>query len=321
MKLKFGIIGPGRIAERFAAVVRSSPSAEIVAAASRDPAKARAFAEKWGVAKAHASYIDLVRDPEVDAVYIGLTHNFHFEAAKLCLEAGKAVLCEKPMVTTKAEAEALATIARSHNALLMEATWSRCIPAFLKAREWLRDGKIGAPRLVNASFCFKAAYDPADRLFNPKLAGGALFDAGIYPIEFATGILGENPSGVAGVCTLGETGVDVFDSMSLSFPSGAVASLACGMAAQVPREARVFGDSGFVSVCDLLGPRKCERFDASGALVETFEEDFEDGFIFEVEHFAELFRRGKKESDLVPLADTIACAGVFDELRKSWGLR
>jgi predicted dehydrogenase len=318
MKVRFGIIGAGRIAERFASVARSSERAEVVAVASRDEARAADFASRMGIARRCPSYLDLVRDPEIDAVYVATTHNFHLEQAALCLENGKAVLVEKPLVTARADAEALASLSKSRKLLLMEAMWTRCIPAFRKAREWVREGRIGAPRLVEAAFCFKAPFDPKDRLFNPELAGGALFDAGVYPIEFATGILGENPSRVSGVASIGETGVDYFDSIGLGFPSGAVASLACGLTAQVPRDARVYGDEGSVAVYDFLGARKCERFDRDGKPVEAFESKFEDGFIFEIEHFAELLRKGAIESDLIPQADSVACAGVFDELRKGW---
>ena len=318
MKIRFGSIGAGRIAERFATVLGAAEGARLAAVASRDKSRSEAFARRFGAAKACDSYMDLIRDPEVDAVYIALTHNFHYEYARACLENGKAVLCEKPLVTTKAEAEALAALAKSRKVLLMEAMWTRCIPAFRKAREWVREGRIGAPRLVEAAFCFKAAYDPKDRLFDPKLAGGALFDAGVYPIEFATGVLGENPDSVAGVAHFGETGVDYFAAMSLGFPGGAVASLSCGLTAAVPRDARVYGESGSIAVYDFLGARKCELFDPEGKPVEAFEANFDDGFIFEIEHFADLYRRGETESDLIPLADSVACAGVFDELRKSW---
>jgi predicted dehydrogenase len=318
MKIRFGIIGAGRIAERFATVLGAAEGARLAAVASRDKPRSEAFARRFGAGKACDSYLDLIRDPEVDAVYVALTHNFHYEYARACLENGKPILCEKPLVTTKAEAEALAALAKSKKVLLMEAMWTRCIPAFRKAREWVREGRIGAPSLVEAAFCFKAAYDPKDRLFDPKLAGGALFDAGVYPIEFATGILGENPDSVAGVAHIGETGVDYFTAMSLLFPSGAVASLSCGLTAAVPRDARVYGESGSVAVYDFLGARKCERFDQDGKLVEAFESKFDDGFIFEIEHFADLCRRGETESDLIPLADSVACAGVFDELLKGW---
>jgi predicted dehydrogenase len=271
-----------------------------------------------GVPKVHDSYLDLVRDTGIDAVYIGLTHNFHYEAAQLCLENGKAVLCEKPMATTKREAESLAALAASRNVLLVEAMWTRCLPAFLRAKEWTRAGKVGKIGLVEAAFCFKAPYDPLGRLFNPELAGGALLDAGVYPIEFAMGILGEAPSAIAGVASMGETGVDYFDSMSLLFPSGAIASLSCGLSARASTDARVYGDRGSIVSYNFLGSKRCELFDSDCALVETFEGDFEDGFIFEIEHFADLYRNGKKESDLIPLEDTIACAGIFDEMRKQW---
>jgi predicted dehydrogenase len=318
MKLRFGIVGAGRIAERFAAVAAHSESAEVVSVASREEARAAAFAAKMGIPRHSPSYLDLVRDPKVDAVYVATTHNFHLEQAALCIENGKAALCEKPLVTSKADAEVLAALSRSRKVLLMEAMWTRCIPAFRRAKDWVREGRIGSPRLVEAAFCFRAPFDLKDRLFDPALAGGALFDAGVYPIEFATGILGENPDRVEGVAHIGETGVDYFDSMSLGFPSGAVASLSCGLTAAVPRDARVYGDSGSIRVYDFLGARKCELFDAEGGPVEAFQAEFDDGFIFEIEHFAELFRKGAIESDLIPLADNIACAGIFDELRKGW---
>jgi predicted dehydrogenase len=321
MELRFGIIGLGGIAERFAAVLNTAKGASLAAVASRDKARSEAFARRFGAAKVCGSYLDLIRDPEVDAVYIALTHNFHYEYARACLEAGKALLCEKPLVTTRADAEALAALSRSKKVLLMEAMWTRCIPAFRKAREWVREERIGSVKLVEAAFCFKAPFDPEGRIYNPKLAGGGLYDAGVYPIEFATGILGENPESVAGVAHIGETGVDYYASMSLGFPSGAVASLACGITAAVPREARVFGDGGSIVVHDFLGARNCERFDPEGKSVEAFSQDFDDGFIFEIEHFADLYRRGEIESDLIPLADSIACAGVFDSLMGQWGLR
>jgi predicted dehydrogenase len=115
--------------------------------------------------------------------------------------------------------------------------------------------------------------------------------------------------------------VDYFASMSLGFPSGAVASLACGITARVPSDARIYGEAGSIVVYDFLGSRKCELFGPDGASLETFASDFKDGFIFEIEHFADLYRRGEIESDLIPLRDSIACAGIFDALMGQWGLR
>jgi predicted dehydrogenase len=320
MTVRFGIIGLGIIAARFATVLNTVPGVQLTAVASSDPAKAAAFAEKFGAPKAYDNYLDLIRDSEVDVIYIGLTHNFHYEVTKLCLNLDKPVLCEKPFVTRQKDAVELAELAKARKVLLMEAMWTRCIPTFQKAKQWVHSGRIGAVKLIEASFCFNTPFNPEHRLFNPKLAGGSLFDAGVYPIEFTTGILAENPSSVKGVANLCPTGVDDFAAMVMRFESGALATLSSGLTAITERNARIYGPAGHIVVYNFLGPRKCELYDNEHQLVECFEADFQDGFIYQIEHFAALYRNHKTESDLVPLADTIACAGIFDELLRQWGL-
>ena len=194
MNVRFGIIGLGAIAARFASVLNTVEGVELVSVASRDKEKAEAFANKFGAKKSYNTYDDLVKDNEVDVVYVALTHNFHFDAIKLCLNNKKAVMCEKPLAINKKDADELVALSKKLNVLLMEAMWTRFIPAFKKAKEWVKSGRIGDVKLVNASFCFNVPFDPENRLYNPKLAGGSLFDAGVYPIEFTTGILGENPT-------------------------------------------------------------------------------------------------------------------------------
>jgi len=201
----------------------------------------------------------------------------------------------------------------------MEAMWSRFTPAFIKAREWVRDNRIGQVRLINASFCFNFPFDPKHRLYNPALAGGSLYDAGVYPIEFSTGILGENPEKVTGVASICDTGVDDYAAFSMNFKSGALASLSCGLTAATSQDAYVYGTDGHIIVHSFLGSRKCDLLDNGNNLVESFETAFDDGFIFEIMHFAELYRNNKTESEIMPLKDTIACAGVFDELMRQWG--
>jgi len=147
---------------------------------------------------------------------------------------------------------------------------------------------------------------------------GGTLDAGVYPIEFATGILGENPIDVKGFASLCETGVDDFAVMNMKFKSGALANLSCGLSAATIRDARIYGTNGYIVVYDFLATKKCELFDQNKAIVECFEDNFEDGFIYQIEHFADLYRNNKIESDLIPHQDTIACAGVFDELMKQW---
>ncbi len=320
MNVRFGIIGPGDIANRFAEVLNSVDGVELTAVASSNEQRAAEFAQRHGAPKVYEGYLKLVEDDMVDVVYIGLTHNFHFDAVKLCLEHGKAVLCEKPLVTNQRDAETLAALSRSKKVLLMEAMWTRCLPTFIEAKRWLMEGRIGKVKLVDASFCFNVPFDPEHRLYNPDLAGGSLFDAGVYPIEFTMGILGETPTMVKGVATKAPTGVDDYVAMSMAFASDTLASLSCGLTANTNPDAKIYGSEGYIVIYDFIRSNKCELYDNQDNLVETFAVDFEDGFSFEMEHFADLYRKGAIESDLVPLRDNIACAKIFDDLRQDWGM-
>ena len=321
MNVRYGIIGLGSISNRFASVLKTVKGVELTAVASREQARSDAFAQKYGAKKAYASYQELIDDPEVDIIYDGLTHNFHYEMTKLCLEHHKAVLCEKPLVTNHKDAADLVALARANHTLLMEAMWTRCMPAFQKAREWVKDGKIGEVKLVTAHFNIQVEYNPEGRLFNPKLAGGALFDVGVYPVEFTTGILAEYPVAVSGQAQLTPTGVDGAASISMRFASGALASLSCGFAVQTPRTAVIFGTKGHIVLDECVGPQQAELFDTRNRRLARFRKPVPDGFVHQIEHCTELFRSGKLESDLIPLADTLACAGIFDDLLAQWGIK
>lgn len=314
MSTRFGIIGLGAIANRFATVLGTVPEATLVAVASRDMARSLAFAEKYQATKAYDNYDTLIQDPEVDIIYVALTHNFHVDLVAKCLANKKAVICEKPLVTTAQDAQMLVGLAHENNTLLMEAMWTRCIPAFQKAKEWVSSGAIGDLKLIDASFCFNIPFMPEHRLFNPELAGGSLYDAGIYPIAFTIGIAGENPTAVKGLSTTCPTGVDDFVAMSLGFENGALATLSCGFSANTCRDAYIYGNQGHIVVYDYLGSPKCERFDTQNNLLETFEERFEDGFIYQIQHMISLFKDNQIESPLVPHNDSIWCAEVFDRL-------
>lgn len=312
MQVKFGIMGLGNIAHRFARVLKQVEGVELVGVASSDKARAGGFAKEYGVERYYGSYADLAADPQVDVVYIAQTHDRHYELIKLCIEHKKGIICEKPMVLTEQQAIEVTKLAKDHQVLLMEAIWSRFIPSFRKAREWIASGVIGKVKLVQASFCFNFPYDPTHRLYNVNTAGGSLYDAGIYPIEFTTGILGENPVDVKAVATFAENGVDDYVAMSMKFESGALASLSCGLSATTSMNAYVYGENGFIVVYDFLGSHKIEHYNKDKKLCEVFEVEFEDGFCYEVEHFAELFRSGKLESEIIPHRDNIATSRIFD---------
>lgn len=312
MTVRFGIMGLGGIAHRFAKALKMAQGTALVAAASSDEARATQFAAEYGVAKAYGSYEALAKDPAVDVVYIAQTHDRHYELIQLCIAHKKGVLCEKPMVLTEQQARTITALAKENNVLLMEAMWSRFIPAFQKAREWVSGGKIGAVRLLQASFCFNAPYDPNHRLYNAATAGGSLYDTGVYSIEFATGILGENPIEVKAVGTRCENGVDDFVAMSMKFKSGALASLSCGFRSTTGRDGYIYGEEGSVVLHNFHVCKKVELYDKNQQLLETFECEFEDGFLYEIQHFAELYRTGKIESDIIPHRDNIATTQIFE---------
>jgi predicted dehydrogenase len=318
--IRFGIIGLGDISNRFAKVLKTASGVELVAVAARDQSRSNAFAKKYGAKHAYASYQAVIDDPEVDIIYDGLTHNFHYEWTRHCLESHKAVLCEKPFVTSQKDAEELVALAREKKTFLMEAMWTRCMPAFQQARTWVKEGRIGEVKLITSHFNFKAENDPNNRWFNPALAGGSLFDVGIYPIDLATGILNETPVEVNGTAVISETGIDAASAIALRFGSGAVASLSCGFLADTSRNATIYGTEGRIELDKCTGPVHADLFDSRGKRQERFFKPVADGFIYQIEHSAQCLRDGRLESDMIPLADTIATAGIFDQLRRQWGL-
>ena len=319
-KVKFGLIGLGKISSRFAKVLNSVEGVEIAAVASRDLTRSQKFAQEYHAQKALPGYEDVIHDPDVDVVYIGLTHNFHYEMTRKCLEAHKPVLCEKPLVTTQKEAEELAALAQKNQTLLMEAMWTRCMPAYQKVQKWVKAGKIGQVKLITANFCFRTEYDPNQRHFSKETAGGSLYDVGIYPMDFAIGIMGEYPTSVTGSALIAPTGVDESAAFSMKFPSGALASLTCGFNVKAMEEAVIYGTKGCLVINNCFRPLTCKRYDEERNLKEEFAEPSSDGFEFEIRHCADLVRKGKLESDLIPLKDTIASAKIFDELNRQWGI-
>ena len=320
MTVKFGIAGLGSISNRFATALNTIEGVELAAVAARDQARSNTFAHQFNAKRAYQNYADLMTDDDVDIIYIGLTHNFHFEVTKACLEHHKAVLCEKPLVLTRKDAEVLVALADKNHTLLMEALWTRCLPAFQKAREWVMRERIGQVNLITAGFSYKTDYNPESRLFDPKLAGGSLFDVGVYPINFATGILGEYPETVGGLAKIAPSGVDESAAFSLRFSSGVLASLTCGFTVNAMGPSLIYGTQGHIVLENCFGPRTSELYDEDNNLLDRLEDSELEGFVYQIRHCVDLFRREQVQSDLISWQDTIACAGIFDDLRGQWGL-
>lgn len=321
MNTRFGIIGLGKISSRFAKVLNTIDDVDLAAVASSDLERTKTFARQFKARKAFATYDEVINDPDVDVVYIGLTHNFHYEFTKKCLEAHKPVLCEKPLVITQKQALELVNLAKKNNTFLMEAMWTRCMPAYLKAQEWIKYGKIGQVKLITANFSYHVPYDPYNRIYSKETQGGSLYDVGIYPIDFAIGITGEPPLSVTGSVQLAPNGVDEAAAFSMKFAGGALANLACGFNVTAMEEAFIYGTEGRIVLENCFGPQTCILCDENGKEIEKFKKPVPDGFEHQIRHCADLLRAGKIESNLIPWEDTIASAAIFDALDRQWGIK
>ena len=320
-RLRWGILSAARIANKFCEGVRSLPDADLAAVGARDGQRAREFAQKWQIPKAYGSYEELVNDPEVDAIYVATTHNFHREHTLLALNAGKPVLCEKPFAINAAESADMVSAARRNRLFLMEAMWTRFFPIMAKVRELVRDGAIGEPRMVQADFGFRGDYDPNSRLFDPKLGGGALLDVGIYVVSFASMVLGE-PDRVEGLATLAPNGVDEQAAITLGYPSGALASLTTAVRTSTQHEATILGTEGRIRIHpEFWKPERMTLYRNGRDPEDIHLPSTGSGFNYEAAEVARCLRERKLESDVMPLDETLAIMRTLDKLRDRWGIR
>ncbi|MGG6310881.1 Gfo/Idh/MocA family protein [Paenibacillus macerans] len=319
--IKWGILASGGIAEQFAADLAYASNGEAYAIGSRSLDKAKAFADKFHVPQAYGSYEELVTDPDVDVVYVATPHPYHKENVMTALRAGKAVLCEKPFTVNGAELEEMVAYAREHKLFLMEAMWTRFLPPIRKVREWLAEGRIGEVRLVKADFGFRIGWDPAGRLLNPELGGGALLDAGIYPISFASMVLGPHPLSIQSTAHIGETGVDEHFSVLLTYENGVTASLNAAVRLAIGNDAYIHGTKGKIYIPGFLNAKSATLY-IDGEAAETFTDDrAAKGYAFEAEAVGHALRAGLTESADIPLDESLAVMRLLDQIRGQWGLR
>ncbi len=267
--LRWGILGPGGIAESFAADLAHVPGAQLVAVGSRDRDRAVAFAARRGIPYAHGSYEALVADPVVDIVYVATPHNRHAEDALLCLAAGKHVLVEKPFTISGDEAQRVSEAARVSGCFVMEAMWTRFFPLFEMARELIVSGRIGSVIELRADFGNVVPYDPTHRLWNPDLAGGALLDLGVYPMTWAVGLLGW-PQALDADAAFARNGVDEATGMRLLHEGGAVSLLHVSQRRRTPNRVVVEGTDGRLTIAaPLYAPRRVTVSHHGGAAQAT----------------------------------------------------
>jgi len=318
--MKIGVIGCGEIAKHFASAANQVEGVTLGSVAARDFSRAQVFAEEFHATDAYGSYDEMLEKGDFDVIYIALINKFHYDLTKKCLLKKIPVLCEKPMSLLKNQAEELFVLAKENNTLLMEALWTKMQPAFLKAKAWIEESRIGNVKLIETSFCTKMPFDVENRYYNKELAGGALYDLGVYNIHFTCGLLGKYPEDVKGYAVIGSTGVDEWDVVSMRFPQGAMANFSCGFQAETNRVAKVYGDAGYIEVENCYGPRQCTLYSQNHEVIEQFTSEDKNGFIYQIEHFKDLFENHKLESHYVTASDTIMCAEIFDQLNEQWGI-
>lgn len=319
--IRWGILGTGRIADLFATGVAELPDAELAAVGSRVAESAARFGEKFGIPRRHASYAALAEDPAVEIVYVATPHAVHHAAVRLCLEAGKAVLCEKPFTINAAEAADLIELARARRLFLMEAMWTRFLPLMGRFRELVAAGAIGEPRLLAADFGFRHPGGPEHRLFDPNLGGGALLDVGVYLVSLASMLFGR-PEQAVGLAHVGPTGVDEQAAVVLKYPGGRLAQLTAAIRTSSPQEVTLMGTDGRLRIHPLWWKPTRMTLTRPDGSEEAFEIPFAgNGYGYEAAEAMRCLRVGALESPVMPLDETLAVMRTLDEVRAGWGLR
>lgn len=320
-KIRWGILSTGSIAQKMADTLNHCVDAELVAVGSRNKDTAKEFADQNNIPKRHASYEALVADPDVDVIYVATPHTFHHANTLLALEHGKHVLCEKAFSINGDQAQEMADVARSKNLFLMEAMWMRFIPAIVQAREWLKSGEIGTPRLINVNFCAKLPDDPNGRIYNKALGGGTLLDMGIYPVSFAVMAFGL-PDEVHSYANIGRTGVDEMESIMFRYKDGRIATLNTSVAFKAPRTALIAGTDGYITLPDSWHHARSVTLAKQDEPAQTLNMPLaHNGFEYQVEEVHACLRAGKTESSVMPLDESVAIMRLTDSLRESWGLQ
>jgi len=318
--INFGILGPGKIANRFATAFEHATGGKVSAVASRDETKAKEFAATYNIDKVYTSYEALINDPDVDVIYIATPHPFHYEQTLLCLRHGKPVICEKPLALNYRQANEMIQAARTENVFLMEAMWSRFFPATKKALELVRSGVIGEIKYMQSDFGFAAPLNPENRVYNMDLGGGAQLDVGVYPLFLALLFLGE-PDEVKSISHLAGTGADTTTSALLSYKNGSIANVLSSIVTDSPKQADIMGTLGRITMHTPWHKSQLITLRLNSGEITEFPFPYPgNGFQFQVEEVIHCLQAGKKESDLMPHSLSLLMAQVSDEIRKQGGI-
>ena len=317
---RIGIIGAGWIARKMCRAIAPFTDLEIYAIASRTLEKAEAFAAEHNIRKAYGSYEEMVCDPAVDLVYIATPHSHHYDHAMLALEHGKPVLVEKAFTANVRQAEKLIETARSKGVFITEAIWTRYMPLSHKIKEIMESGIIGEPRILTATLCYMM--ENKERIIRGDLCGGALLDLGVYTLNFARMYFGTDIVKTVTNCHLGPSGMDMHESISLSFADGKMANLQSGALCLNDRQGIISGTEGYIRVDNINCPEVVEVY-RNYELVQRYtkDEDMVNGYEYQVIECRRCIEEKLQESPMMPHEETISIMKQMDDLRKEWGVR
>jgi predicted dehydrogenase len=323
-KIRWGIMGCGRIAQKFAADLSLVKDAELAAVASRDSTNAKKFGSQFAAHHVHGSYEELAMNKDVDVIYIATPHSFHYENTLLCLQHNKAVLCEKPFAINSRQAKEMIQAAREKGLFLMEALWTKFLPHYQKAQELVRDKKLGEIKSVLANFGFRLNADAPKRLTDPALGGGTLLDIGVYNVFMALSFLGK-PDKIEASMTASLLGVDEQCSIVFIYNNGAIAQLFSSFITNTSTEVEIHGteariklSSRFYEPSSVIELRNNVR--EKGTVIKVKKEKGM-GYQYEARHVNECLKKGWSESPVVTHADTILIMEILDEIRKVAGIK
>ena len=317
--MKLGILGVGNIAQSTAPTMVALQEVECYAVASRSLKKAEAFAREFGFQKAYGSYEDMLNDPSVELVYIATPHSHHYEHMMMCLERGKAVLCEKAFTMNAEQARKIKEYSQTHGIFAAEAIWPRYMPSRAIIDEVIASGIIGKVNTLTANLSYVIHQN--QRIVDPQLAGGALLDVGVYGINFALMHFGTDIARVESSVMMTDTGVDGMETITIFYRDGRMAVLTHGIYARSDRKGIIYGDRGYIVVENINNPQSVSVFDTEDRLLQKYTVPEQiSGYEYEFLECAEALRSGKTESHSMPLADSVYMMEFMDSLRKQWGL-
>jgi len=318
-KIKWGIVGAGNIANKFAMAIKNVEGAELTSVASRSEENGRMFADKHGIKNVFVGYEEMAKSELVDAVYIATPHTFHKPCAEIFLNAKKHVLCEKPVCVNVKQAVKLAECANKNGVFLMEAMWTRFLPAIKEALSIVANGEIGEIRGVKADFCYSITPEEDPKIFKNEMAGGSLLDVGIYGLNFASIFLGDNPETIVSTADVAD-GVDCQTNVLMKYANGTIASVSSAINTLKPETGYIYGTKGYIEVPQFYGAQEI-IVNVNNTQRHISKPSIGDGFEEEIIEVCNCIRCGKTQSDVMPMTKSIRILEQMDCVRQQINLR